>query len=225
MRLRERRRVRHDAVGSLGGAVRRAPLRAGPPDAARRHAGRDDRGHASDGPMGHRVDSEPKTSSPITAIWIDRAHGTLWGAALGPVPIEDSGAAEKKKPAGSAAGRAGAPLRFVRLRDPSARQTPASRGCWANAKVNAAGRPVAVLRRWDAALCKWGAGFALLRSGTPARPSALWWAALARDFWKRCRLCGIDPRQRHAESSRLLASPALQCSVAARRTWVSSRSK
>jgi gamma-glutamyltranspeptidase/glutathione hydrolase len=27
--------------------------------------------------MGYRVDTEPKTSGPITAIWIDRAHGTL----------------------------------------------------------------------------------------------------------------------------------------------------
>jgi len=31
--------------------------------------------------MGYRVDTEAKTSGPITAIWIDRAHGTLWGAA------------------------------------------------------------------------------------------------------------------------------------------------
>lgn len=31
--------------------------------------------------MGYRVDTEPKTSGPITAIWIDRAHGTLWDAA------------------------------------------------------------------------------------------------------------------------------------------------
>jgi gamma-glutamyltranspeptidase/glutathione hydrolase len=30
---------------------------------------------------GYRVETEPKTSGPITAIWIDRAHGTLWGAA------------------------------------------------------------------------------------------------------------------------------------------------
>jgi gamma-glutamyltranspeptidase/glutathione hydrolase len=31
--------------------------------------------------MGYQVDTEPKTSGPITAIWIDREHGTLWGAA------------------------------------------------------------------------------------------------------------------------------------------------
>jgi gamma-glutamyltranspeptidase/glutathione hydrolase len=30
---------------------------------------------------GYQVDTEPKTSGPITAIYIDRAHGTLWGAA------------------------------------------------------------------------------------------------------------------------------------------------
>ncbi|HEU4429432.1 MAG TPA: gamma-glutamyltransferase [Myxococcota bacterium] len=30
---------------------------------------------------GYRIDTEPKTSGPITAIYIDRAHGTLWGAA------------------------------------------------------------------------------------------------------------------------------------------------
>jgi gamma-glutamyltranspeptidase/glutathione hydrolase len=27
------------------------------------------------------VDTEAKTSGPITAIFVDRAHGTLWGAA------------------------------------------------------------------------------------------------------------------------------------------------
>ncbi len=31
--------------------------------------------------MGYQVDTEPKTSGPITAIWIDREHGTFWGAA------------------------------------------------------------------------------------------------------------------------------------------------
>jgi gamma-glutamyltranspeptidase/glutathione hydrolase len=31
--------------------------------------------------MGYQVDTEAKTSGPITAIFIDRAHGTLWGAA------------------------------------------------------------------------------------------------------------------------------------------------
>ncbi len=31
--------------------------------------------------MGYQVDTEPKTSGPITAIFVDRAHGTLWGAA------------------------------------------------------------------------------------------------------------------------------------------------
>jgi len=30
---------------------------------------------------GYQVDTEPKTSGPITAIFIDRAHATLWGAA------------------------------------------------------------------------------------------------------------------------------------------------
>jgi gamma-glutamyltranspeptidase/glutathione hydrolase len=29
--------------------------------------------------MGYRLDFEEKTSGPINAIWIDRAHGTLWG--------------------------------------------------------------------------------------------------------------------------------------------------
>ncbi len=31
--------------------------------------------------MGYQVDTEAKTSGPITAIFVDRAHGTLWGAA------------------------------------------------------------------------------------------------------------------------------------------------
>ena len=31
--------------------------------------------------LGYQVDTAAKTSGPITAIWIDRAHGTLWGAA------------------------------------------------------------------------------------------------------------------------------------------------
>ena len=31
--------------------------------------------------MGYQVDTESKTSGPITAIFVDRAHGTLWGAA------------------------------------------------------------------------------------------------------------------------------------------------
>jgi gamma-glutamyltranspeptidase/glutathione hydrolase len=31
--------------------------------------------------MGYRVDTEAKTSGPITAIWIDRTHGSFWGAA------------------------------------------------------------------------------------------------------------------------------------------------
>ncbi len=29
--------------------------------------------------MGYRLDFEEKTSGPINAIWVDRAHGTLWG--------------------------------------------------------------------------------------------------------------------------------------------------
>ena len=31
--------------------------------------------------MGYRVRALDSTSGPITAIWIDRDHGTLWGAA------------------------------------------------------------------------------------------------------------------------------------------------
>jgi gamma-glutamyltranspeptidase/glutathione hydrolase len=31
--------------------------------------------------MGYRVETQPKTSGPITAIWFDREHGTFWGAA------------------------------------------------------------------------------------------------------------------------------------------------
>jgi gamma-glutamyltranspeptidase/glutathione hydrolase len=31
--------------------------------------------------MGYRVDTEAKASGPITAIWIDRVHGSMWGAA------------------------------------------------------------------------------------------------------------------------------------------------
>jgi gamma-glutamyltranspeptidase/glutathione hydrolase len=31
--------------------------------------------------MGYQVETAPKTSGPITAIWLDSAHGTLWGAA------------------------------------------------------------------------------------------------------------------------------------------------
>ncbi len=31
--------------------------------------------------MGYRVDTAPKTSGPLTAIWLDPAHGTLWGGA------------------------------------------------------------------------------------------------------------------------------------------------
>ncbi len=31
--------------------------------------------------MGYRLDFAPKTSGPITAIWFDAEHGTLWGAA------------------------------------------------------------------------------------------------------------------------------------------------
>jgi gamma-glutamyltranspeptidase/glutathione hydrolase len=30
---------------------------------------------------GYQVDTAPKTSGPITAIWIDKPHGTFWGAA------------------------------------------------------------------------------------------------------------------------------------------------
>jgi gamma-glutamyltranspeptidase/glutathione hydrolase len=31
--------------------------------------------------MGYKVEIEERTSGPITAIWLDRRHGTLWGAA------------------------------------------------------------------------------------------------------------------------------------------------
>jgi gamma-glutamyltranspeptidase/glutathione hydrolase len=31
--------------------------------------------------MGYRVTAGARTSGPITAIWFDREHGTLWGAA------------------------------------------------------------------------------------------------------------------------------------------------
>jgi gamma-glutamyltranspeptidase/glutathione hydrolase len=31
--------------------------------------------------MGYRVETDPKTSGPITAIFLDREHGTMWGGA------------------------------------------------------------------------------------------------------------------------------------------------
>ena len=31
--------------------------------------------------MGYRVETDPKTSGPTTAIWFDREHGTMWGGA------------------------------------------------------------------------------------------------------------------------------------------------
>jgi gamma-glutamyltranspeptidase/glutathione hydrolase len=31
--------------------------------------------------MGYRVETDPKTSGPITAISFDREHGTMWGGA------------------------------------------------------------------------------------------------------------------------------------------------
>ena len=31
--------------------------------------------------MGYRLEFAPRTSGPITAIWFDRRHGTMWGAA------------------------------------------------------------------------------------------------------------------------------------------------
>jgi gamma-glutamyltranspeptidase/glutathione hydrolase len=31
--------------------------------------------------LGYRVETDPKTSGPITAIYVDREHGTLWGGA------------------------------------------------------------------------------------------------------------------------------------------------
>jgi gamma-glutamyltranspeptidase / glutathione hydrolase len=31
--------------------------------------------------MGYHLEYEDRTSGPITAIFVDRAHGTLWGAA------------------------------------------------------------------------------------------------------------------------------------------------
>jgi gamma-glutamyltranspeptidase/glutathione hydrolase len=33
------------------------------------------------GTMGYDLDFSPRTSGPITAIWFDREHGTMWGAA------------------------------------------------------------------------------------------------------------------------------------------------
>ena len=29
--------------------------------------------------MGYRLEPAAKTSGPINAIWLDRAHGTMWG--------------------------------------------------------------------------------------------------------------------------------------------------
>ena len=31
--------------------------------------------------MGYRLEFAQRTSGPITAIWFDRLHGTMWGAA------------------------------------------------------------------------------------------------------------------------------------------------
>ena len=31
--------------------------------------------------MGYTLEFEERTSGPITAIWFDREHGTMWGAA------------------------------------------------------------------------------------------------------------------------------------------------
>jgi gamma-glutamyltranspeptidase/glutathione hydrolase len=31
--------------------------------------------------MGYRVETRARTSGPITAIWFDREHGTMWGGA------------------------------------------------------------------------------------------------------------------------------------------------
>jgi gamma-glutamyltranspeptidase/glutathione hydrolase len=31
--------------------------------------------------LGYDVETAPRTSGPITAIWFDREHGTLWGGA------------------------------------------------------------------------------------------------------------------------------------------------
>jgi gamma-glutamyltranspeptidase/glutathione hydrolase len=33
------------------------------------------------GRMGYDVETVPRTYSPITAIWIDGEHGTMWGGA------------------------------------------------------------------------------------------------------------------------------------------------
>jgi gamma-glutamyltranspeptidase/glutathione hydrolase len=30
---------------------------------------------------GYRLDFVDNNSGPVTAIWLDRAHGTMWGAA------------------------------------------------------------------------------------------------------------------------------------------------
>jgi gamma-glutamyltranspeptidase/glutathione hydrolase len=29
--------------------------------------------------MGYKLEPAAKTSGPINAIWLDRAHGTMWG--------------------------------------------------------------------------------------------------------------------------------------------------
>ena len=31
--------------------------------------------------MDYRVETKPRTSGPITAIWFDHKHGTFWGGA------------------------------------------------------------------------------------------------------------------------------------------------
>ncbi|MCP3964042.1 MAG: gamma-glutamyltransferase family protein, partial [bacterium] len=33
------------------------------------------------GEMGYQVETRPRTSGPITAIYFDREHGTMWGGA------------------------------------------------------------------------------------------------------------------------------------------------
>jgi hypothetical protein len=82
-------------------------------------------------------------------------------------------------------------------------QTPASRCIGANAKVNAPRRPVARLRCWGAVAPGRVAGFALLRSGTPAPPVAPSRArAHRREHWghKVPRTAALSRAGRHSSN-------------------------
>jgi gamma-glutamyltranspeptidase/glutathione hydrolase len=61
----------HSSFGAHGSEPGRMTLRADTPAAT----------IAALRAMGYRVDTAPKTSGPLTAIWFDRAHGTFWGGA------------------------------------------------------------------------------------------------------------------------------------------------